>query len=191
MWLNRNGITNLLLIPQLVQDGYIIDYNTARNWVVMTPEGKEVVFQQDTGLCHCMPYIDLCEYCEGVIMLKIVRKNFEGYTKRQVKKAILACEAQVIVAHPPNEKFKQMVGHENPRNCNVKVEDITNAQTVFGPSRSRLKVRVVSQKLEQVDPEYTVMPRNFYDLDRFVNLMADVMFVNGIPFRPLDQEISN
>ena len=37
MWLNRTGIANLLLIPQLEQDGYIIGYNTARNWVVATP----------------------------------------------------------------------------------------------------------------------------------------------------------
>ena len=37
MWLNRNGTANLLSIPQLEQDSYIIDYNTARNWVVRTP----------------------------------------------------------------------------------------------------------------------------------------------------------
>ena len=38
-----------------------------------------------------------------------------------------------MVAHPPNEKFKQMVGHENSRNYGVKVEDTTNAQTIFIP----------------------------------------------------------
>ena len=59
-------------------------------------------------------------------MLKTVQKKFEGYTKRQVEKAILGRKAQAMVAHPPNEKFKQMVSHENFRNCNVKVEDITN-----------------------------------------------------------------
>ena len=86
-----------------------------------------------------MPYIDLREHHEGVIMIEIVRKNFEGYTKRQVKNAILAHEAQAMVAHPPNEKFKQMVSNENLRNCSVKVEDITNTQTFFGPGCSRLK----------------------------------------------------
>ena len=30
MWLNRNGIANLLSIPQLEEDGYVIDYNTKR-----------------------------------------------------------------------------------------------------------------------------------------------------------------
>ena len=72
MWLNCNGIANLLSIPQLEQDGYTIDYNTNRNWVVTTPQGKEIVFKRDTGLCDRMPYIDLCESHEGVIMLEIV-----------------------------------------------------------------------------------------------------------------------
>ena len=34
MWLNRSGIANLLSIPQLEEDGYVIDYNTHRDWVV-------------------------------------------------------------------------------------------------------------------------------------------------------------
>ena len=139
MWLNRNDITNLLSIPQLEEDGYMIDYNTTRNWIVTTPGGMEIIFLWDIGLSNHMPYIDFRKHREGVIMLKTVRKNYEGYTKRQVKKAILACEAQVMVAHPLDEKFKQKVSHENLRNYNVKVEDITNAQTFFGPNGSRLK----------------------------------------------------
>ena len=72
-------------------------------------------------------------------MLKTVQKNFEGYTKKQVEKAILACKAQTMVAHPHDDEFKQMVSYENPRNCNIKDMDITNARIVFGPNRSRLK----------------------------------------------------
>ena len=68
MWLNRNGIANLLSIPQLERDGYTVDYNTKRNWVVTTPEGKEIVFKRDTGLCDRMPYIDLRDNDDGVIM---------------------------------------------------------------------------------------------------------------------------
>ena len=49
MWLNRNGTVYLLLIPQLEDDGYVVDYNTHRNWVVTTPEGAYVVFKHDTA----------------------------------------------------------------------------------------------------------------------------------------------
>ena len=120
--------------PQLEEDGYVIDYNTKRDWVVTTPQGDEIRFKRDTGLCNHMPYIDLRESCTGVIMLETVQKNFKGFTKKQVKKAILAREAHAMVAHPPDEKFKQMVRHESLRNCSVKVDDITNARTFFGPN---------------------------------------------------------
>ena len=141
MWLNRNGIGNLLSIPQLEEDGYIVDYNTKWDWVVTTPQGKKIVFKRDTCLCARMPYIDLRESQDGIIMLETVRKNFEGYTKKQVERAILARKTQAMVPHPPDEKFKQMVNHESFKNCNVKVEDITNAHNLFGHNRSRLKGR--------------------------------------------------
>ena len=56
-----------------------------------------------------MPYIYLHDNDDGIIMTETVRKNFEGYTKKQVEKSILACIAQAMVAHPPYEKFKRMV----------------------------------------------------------------------------------
>ena len=49
-WLNEQGIANLLYIPQLKKYGYTIDYNTKRDWVVTTPEGKCLLFQKDTGM---------------------------------------------------------------------------------------------------------------------------------------------
>ena len=114
-------------------------------------------------------------------MLGTVQKNFEGYTKRQAKRAILASEAQAMVAHPPDEKFKQMVNHENLRNYIIKAEDITNDQTFFLSQSFQIKGRAVRHKPVWVDPEYTVVPRDFYELHHSVILTADVMFVNRIP----------
>ena len=37
LWINEQGIANLLSIPKLEKDGYVIDYNTNRDWVVPTP----------------------------------------------------------------------------------------------------------------------------------------------------------
>ena len=169
-------------IPQLEQDGFVIDYNTKRNWAVTTPQGKEIVFRKYTGLCEGMPYIDMREHQEGVTMLETVRKNFEGYKKKQVENAILARKMQAMVAHPPDEKFKDMVSHKSLSNFRVRVYDITNAHAIFGPNRSRLKGATVRQKPDRVDSEYTKIPRNLYELHKFVTLAADVMFVNDVQF---------
>ena len=182
MWLNKNGIANLLSIPQLEQYGFVIDYNMKRNCIVTTPQGKEIVFRKDTGMCEGMPYIDIREHQEGVAMLETVQKNFEGYTKKQVENATLARKMQAMLAHPPYEKFKDTVSHKSLSNCRVRVDDITNAHAIFIPNHSILKGAKVRQKPERVDPKYTQIPRNLYELHKFVTLDADVMFVNDVQF---------
>ena len=132
------------------------------------------MFRKDTGLCEGMPCIDMREHQEGVAMLETVRKNFEGYTKKQVENVILVRKMQAMVAHPPDDKFKDMVRHESLPNCRVRVDEITNAHTIFGPNRSRLKGATVRYKPDRVDHEYTQITRNLYELHKFVTLAANV-----------------
>ena len=59
---------NLLSVPQLEKDGYIIDYNTERDWVVTAPSDKCVLFKTDSvGLCAGMPYLDVRENHEALV----------------------------------------------------------------------------------------------------------------------------
>ena len=119
-WLNEHWIANLLSIPQLEKDGFDVDYKTKQNWIVTTPQGKEIVFQKDTGMCKGMPFIDMREHHDAFAMVQTVQENFKGFTEKQVKKAILACEAQAKLAHPTDEKFKNMVSSKSLDNCPVK-----------------------------------------------------------------------
>ena len=59
VWVNKGRIANLLSIPTLEEDGYIVTTHTNGKWVIISPEGEEVIFERDTGLCRGMPYIDL------------------------------------------------------------------------------------------------------------------------------------
>ena len=109
MWLNHDGIANLLSIPQLEENRYQIDYNIRCDWVVTTPQGKKIKFKRDKGMCNHMPYIDVHEDKEGLSMLQTVKKNFEGFTKKQVKKVILAHGTQAMITHPSDDQFEQVV----------------------------------------------------------------------------------
>ena len=60
---------NLLSIPQLEKDGYTIDYNIKRNWVVTTPSGKCLLFKTDTRLCAGMQYLDIRENHEALVLI--------------------------------------------------------------------------------------------------------------------------
>ena len=53
MWIDKHVIANLLSIPQLEDDGFIVKYDTRGECAFLTP----VVFQHDTGLCNQMPSI--------------------------------------------------------------------------------------------------------------------------------------
>ena len=87
MWVDEQGMANLLLIPSLEADGYNISYNTKKEWVVTTSNRTRIKFKQDTGLCKGMPYIDMRNFKEGAIMIKTVRKNFENFTKKEIEAA--------------------------------------------------------------------------------------------------------
>ena len=60
----------------------------------------------------------------------------------------------------------------------------------FGPYLPGLGGKPTRQKPERVDPEYIGIPRDFYELHKFVTLTTDVMFMNGIAFlTTLSQDI--
>ena len=56
LWLVRNGIANLLSLPQLEADGFTVSYHTGGNWIATTPHGKEITFhREEDGVCQ--PFI--------------------------------------------------------------------------------------------------------------------------------------
>ena len=68
-WLNDKGIENLLLIPQHKKYGYTINYNTKRDWVVTEPSGKCLLFKSDIVICAGMPYLDICESYDALVLI--------------------------------------------------------------------------------------------------------------------------
>ena len=58
------------------------------DWVVTTPTGKCLLFKSDTGMFAGMPYLDICENHEALVLIQNVRDNFGKFTKRQVDRVI-------------------------------------------------------------------------------------------------------
>ena len=67
-------------------------------------------------------------------MSQMVWETFEGYTNNQVEKAILNFKVQAMLGHPNYERFKPMVISKLLNDYPIKVEDVTSAQTIFGPN---------------------------------------------------------
>ena len=86
-----------------------------------------------------MPYINLREHEEGIILIEAVRKKMVGSTKREIEKAIQSCTLQRRIEHLPDYRFNEIVslGENGLCNCPVEVPDISNSNVIFGPNRPR------------------------------------------------------
>ena len=126
VWLNERGIANLISLPALEDAGYKVESHTDRDWVVTSPQGRRTIFKRDTGVCQGMPYIDLREHGEeGLAMIATVRQRFEGYTRKEVEKAIQARVVRRRVGHPSDQHFESIVSEKNaPKfRCPITVAD--------------------------------------------------------------------
>ena len=110
VWLNENGIANLISIPKLEADGYVVKTNTNGEWQVVTPEGETIPFQRDKGMCVGMPYIDLRYFKQGLVLIETVRNNMGRFTHEEIQGAKLARQTQGRVGNPPDRVFKKLIG---------------------------------------------------------------------------------
>ena len=129
-----------------------------------------------------MSYIYTSKNSEAVNMLHTVRMKYEGYTKKGVEAYILVRKLQARFGHPSDAEFKNMARDKLLKNCPVKLEQITNANNIFGPNFSGLRGKSVRTKPTRVKKKYIPIPRDFHILHKFVTLTADLMFVSGSPF---------
>jgi hypothetical protein len=87
-----------------------------------------------------------------------------------------------MIGHPSERDFKAMVSANMIQNCPVTPPDITNANTIYGPDLAGTRGKTVRKKPDRVMLDYVAVPHEFMKLHKYVTLVADVMFVNGIAF---------
>ncbi len=76
LWLVCNGIANLFSLPQLEADGFMVSYHTGGNWIVTTPQGKEITFhREENSVCRGFPYIDM-QSMDAVVMIQTVCQRY-------------------------------------------------------------------------------------------------------------------
>ncbi len=85
-----------------------------------------------------------------LMLLNIVRGNFEGYTCHKVKRAREAQHIQGMIANPTEREFAGMVREQILTNCPVTVCDVDNANQIFGPDLANLRGKATRTKPDQV-----------------------------------------
>ena len=83
-------------------------------------------------------------------VLKTVRRNFEGWTKREVEEAKLARTLQLRVGNMCDTKLKQMESVNGLKNAPICPEHVTNATRMFGPNTAALEDKTVRRPSPRV-----------------------------------------
>jgi hypothetical protein len=117
-----------------------------------------------------------------LMLVNTVRGNFEGYTCHEVERAREVQRIQGMIANPNEREFAWMVCEQLLTNCPVTIRDVDNANQIFGPDVAKLRGKTTRTKLDRVRVEYVQIPWDFVQLHKYVTLVADVMFVNGLSF---------
>jgi hypothetical protein len=122
------------------------------------------------------------EESNDLVMVNTARKNFEGFTKHEIKMAQEARRLQGMIGNPMDRGFTGMVREELIANCPVTVHDVQNANRIFGPDLANLRGKTTRSKPEHVRVDYVKIPWDFVEMHKYVTIVADMMFVNGLPF---------
>jgi hypothetical protein len=116
------------------------------------------------------------------VLVNTARGNFEGYTRHKIKKAQEARRLQGMIWKPTKQEFAGMVREKLIANCPVTVQDVHNANQFFGLDLANLRGKTTRTKPEHVRVDYVKIPQDFIKMHKYVTLVVDILFVNGLLF---------
>ena len=78
--------------------------------------------------------------------------------------------------------MKEIVSQRSLKNIPISAPDVANTKALFVPSVAGLKGWTTRKNARGVPVARVSIPGEFYQLNKFVTISADVMFVSGVPF---------
>ena len=104
------------------------------------------------------------------------------FTHEAIEGAKLSRQTQGRIGNTPDRVLKELIGTKNLKNNPITIENVADAFAIFGSNVNRLKGAATRQQPLRVLGGRCEIPRDFYRLNKFVTLTADMMFVCGFPF---------
>jgi hypothetical protein len=101
------------------------------------------------------------------MLVNTVQGNFEGYTRHKIKKAQEAKRLQGMIGNPTKQEFVGMVHEKLITNRPVTVQDVHNANRIFGPDLANLRHKTTRTKPEHVRVDYVKIPRDFIKMHKY------------------------
>ena len=178
VWVHDDAITNILSLKNVIKK-WRTTFDSMKNngdFIVHTPDGEIRFIMHESGLW----YYDLRE--GGLCFLQTVEENASKYTERQYKRAKLANDIYIKIGCPSVKDFKHLIANNLINNCPVTIEDVKNAEDIFGKNIHNLKGKTTRRKPVRIETDYVDVPKELLRLHGDVTLVGDIFFVNNFPF---------
>jgi hypothetical protein len=144
MVFDEDAMINILCLKN-VRNYWPIDYDSQSGKVtVHTNRGHLELIMIEQGLHLYMPPEMAAAYVNAVA------KNREGYNKCQLKGAQVAKELYAKLTFQSMKDFRWAVCSNQIPKCPVVVEDIDNAEKIYGKDVAARKGKTIRKKLEAV-----------------------------------------
>jgi hypothetical protein len=75
-----------------------------------------------------------------------------------------------MIGNPSEQEFAGMVREKLITNCPVTVQDVHNANQIFGPDLANLKGKTTRTKPEHVRVDYVKIPRDFNEMHKVCDI---------------------
>ena len=181
VWYYPDGIANILSLSR-VKEKYRVTFDSALDncFHVHKADGKILKFNEATRRLY---YFDTADRDEtGTMLITTVEGNKNKLSARDVIQAERARTLQRTIGRPNTSQFIKIVSSNQIPNCPITVQDIKNAEFIWGPELGCLKGKTVRNVSPQVKVENISIPATIMQQYREIILSVDIMKVNNIPF---------
>lgn len=177
IYIYEDGIANILSFAKVRAAGWEVRYDHDSDAFIVQGPTRTVTFSRlPSGLYGCrVPRA-------GVCLVDTVDSRAEGYSPRQVASAKAARRAMSMMGSPSAATFRLMIRDNLVNNCPVTLNAVKVATDVFGPDVATLQGKTTRRTPDHVDPAVIDIPPEIISRNMEVIVVADLMFVNGLPF---------
>ena len=182
VYYNPEGIANILSMAVVESKGRRITYDS---WA----GGMFHVHNPDSGKItsfHKLPsglYVhDVKAPSPAMAFVETVDENKKVFTSRQFLKAKAARELYGMLGVPSTRDYIGAIKNKLIPNVKVTVEDIKNAEIIFGKDLGAIMGKTTRDKPAPVVSDMILLPSDILKAHKEVTLSADIFFVNGVAF---------
>jgi len=186
---NAKSMANILSLKDvagLEEVRVTMDSKKERSIAVHLSSGLTYVFREGEGGLYYFdtgnPDNHIKNTSAHYSFLSTVANNKLSFTKAQIRGADAARALQSVLAWPSIKDFKHLVASNAIKNSPVTIDDIDRAEHIYGPALPTLQGKMTRSSPKTKQTVFVPVPLDIFEHHKFIDLHADFLFVNGIPF---------